>query len=145
MKLRDIRIDSERREAGDWHAYDEVGVAFKVRGEGNTDWLAASASIERTVRVRDGVLRGDLSPAQRREVQVGVLLEAGLLDWRGLEGDDGQPLAFSKEVARELLMDPDFDVLLGLVVGACRAMSFLAPKDGDKGPAAEELDAAAGN
>ncbi len=122
MKLNDLKIDSSAKEEGAWHRYDDLGLRFKVRGEGSLPWLVAQERIARQISIENSV-RGVLPIELRQKLDREVVIEAGLLDWDGLENDEGEPLPFSKDKAVELLNDPDFDTLLQLIRGACRAVA----------------------
>lgn len=110
MKFSDITINIDAIEAGRWVSVDHLipGVKLKVRGIENTDYKRLRnkliSEISRPVRLR-GV---DLATMEK--INTTLLVEAVLVDWSGIEDDDGQPLPFSKEKAASVLSDP------GLVV-----------------------------
>ncbi len=112
VKLSDIKIDAAAVEQGEWigAAYgtpipDMDDLALKVRGLGNSDFRRLQS------RLFDAVPRGQrsngrLTPAAGERVLVQCLIDTVLMDWDGVIGDAG-PLAYSKELARDILGNPD--------------------------------------
>jgi hypothetical protein len=49
---------------------------------------------------------GQVDYEQRQQITARTLADTVLLGWEGLEGDDGQPLPYSPETAKDLLLDP---------------------------------------
>lgn len=109
MKLSDIAIDVERSEGGDWvrDIPDAGELQLKVRGLRSKDYqqriATQMAAVPRSKRVA-GRIPADVSGRIIGE----AMAEHLLLDWRGLTDDNDQPLPFSKEKARQLLVDPRY-------------------------------------
>ena len=108
MKLNALKIDSAKAEAGTWVAVPEFGdLELKVRGINNADYRRRMAELIRAVprHQRPG---GRLAIEQSDAINATLLLETVLMDWRRLEGDDGAPIPYSAERARDLLTNPDY-------------------------------------
>lgn len=109
MRLKDTAISVEVRENGDWvdKIPDFPGLRLRVRGAGNKDWRKLRdkliADIPRHKRI-DGITAEDGD-----KVTATLLVETSLLDWDGLEDDDGKPLPFSKAQASEYLNNPEYE------------------------------------
>ena len=118
MKLSAFKIDTARAEAGDWVEIAAIpGMAFKVKGRQTVAAKALRANLASTVSVPDRTDREKmLRHGQRIEAEI---ILSCLMDWRGVEGDDGKPLLYSVETARAILLDPDFARLTDIIGGAC--------------------------
>lgn len=107
MKLSGLKINAKVAEEGAWvDNIPELGtLRLKVRGAGNKDWRRLStkliAAVPRKHRV-DG-----LDPDEQDRINAILIRDTGLLDWDNLEGDDGNPIPYSKDMAQKLLTDPD--------------------------------------
>lgn len=137
MKLSELKIDAAKADRGAWvRDIPDMGeVAFKVRGIGNPDWRRLSA------RLYDAVPRskrpnGKVDPTEADKIVSECLIETALLDWSGLSQDDGKPLAYSKKMARELIVNPDYAQFRAAVLYAAGVVA----QDG-----VENIEEAAGN
>ena len=104
MKLSDLKAIGERIEIGDWigDLPQLPGVRLKVRGIGNRDWRI----------LRERYSAAGRTTADREFRQAGELIARTiLLDWDGLQNDDGSDLVYSRERAEQLLQDPAFLIL----------------------------------
>lgn len=108
MKLSQIQIDSAAIEQGAWRpAVGLTGVEFRVRGIGNADYEALADKLRR--HLPPAAKFAEKLPAdEAARMTVELLVDACLLDWRGLEDEAGEPLPYSADKARALLSDPDF-------------------------------------
>jgi hypothetical protein len=108
MKLNDMRVNSTAIQSGRWVSIGKFfpGVAVKVRGFKNKDYqrelLRKMSDIPMTERIK---MASD--PDFSDKLDIDLMSSCILLDWRGLEDDNG-PLAFSQEKAFEILSNPDF-------------------------------------
>lgn len=135
MRLSDLKIDAEKKQNGVWIPVEDLKASFKVRGVGNYDWLAVEERETRSIRLAERV-KDRLPPALQRQVLISCILEAGLLDWKGVTDDDDKDIPFSKERADEVLRDPDFGVLVDVIERACQAAAFAS----SEGPTADAED-----
>jgi hypothetical protein len=101
MKLSELRRRSSRIEDGDWIAIEALApLELRVRGMASRAWRNC---IDR--------LLATLTPAERRDpvalerVTDAAMLDAGLLDWKGLTNEAGEPLPYDRVLAAELLSD----------------------------------------
>jgi hypothetical protein len=106
MKLSDIAVNVDAIEGGRWVSIDHImpGVKLKVRGSENSDLR----------RLRNKLLQ-EIPRAQRlrgageetlEAIGTRLLAETVLVDWSGIEDENGEPLPFSKEKAASVLGDP---------------------------------------
>lgn len=109
MKMKDMAVDTDRVENGAW--VDDIpemeGLKLKVRGSNNVDWRRLQARLVDAVprKKRPG---GRLDPDEQDRVIALCLLNTCLLDWDGLEDDDGKALPYSKQMANTLLTEPQY-------------------------------------
>jgi hypothetical protein len=108
MKLSQQKIDTAKQEAGDW--VDRIpemdGLRLKVRGVNNRDWRKMQTRLINAVP-RNRRMNG-LDPDDSDRINGVLLRDTVLLDWDGLDGDDDQPIPYSKQKAGELLLDPQY-------------------------------------
>lgn len=119
MNLNNLRAAKARGEAGAWvENIPGCGdLRLKVRGFGcrehlrvNEDFLAAIAEDQRGEQ---------LTPEQREALTIEAV-QALLLDWEKLTGDDERPVPYSPETAARIIASPDFEAFRGAVVWASR-------------------------
>lgn len=125
MKLSAMKIDSTKQEQGDWvdNIPELLGVRFKTRGMNNKAWRKMSqtlmAAVPRVDRI-DGI-----GPDHQDRINGQLLRETAILDWDGIEGDDGKPLPYSKEAFAKIWNDPDMQLFRD---GALWAASIVAQR-----------------
>lgn len=109
MKLGDLTVDVAKAEQGGWvdNIPELEGLRLKVRSANNKDWRKLMGRLIDAVPRRKRV-GGRLDPAEQDRITSICLRDACLLDWGGLEGDDGKPLAYTKELAEKFLTDPQY-------------------------------------
>ena len=109
MRMSELAVDADRQENGAW--VDDIpevqGLRLKVRGSLNADWRRLQA------RLTDAVPRkkkpgGRLDPDEQDKIISSCLLSCCLLDWEGLEDDEGKPILYSKQMAQKLLNEPEY-------------------------------------
>jgi hypothetical protein len=111
MKISDLKVDSALAEQGDWveNIPDLPGIRIKARGTNNRDYRILKAELVREIPRADRA--ESVSPADQDRIAGTLLLETVVLDVRGLTEDDGKsPITYSKELGRQLLLNPDFKV-----------------------------------
>lgn len=118
MRLSEIQINAAAVEEGEWIGdLPEMGdLRLKVRGLNNDKYRRLQQRlIEATPRAkRPG---GRLDPAEQDRITAKCLTDTVLLDWSGLEGDEG-PIAYSAEMAKTLLTDPQYRRFRDAVIAA---------------------------
>jgi hypothetical protein len=109
MKLSDAKIDPARLEEGAWvgNIPELTGLRLRVRGANNKDWRRIQSKLIEGVPRKKRV-GGRMDPDEQDRITAILLRETCLLDWDGLEDDDGKPLPYSKEMAGKLLSDPQY-------------------------------------
>lgn len=128
MKLSALKIDAAKLEKGDWvgDIPDLGDIRLKVRGIGNADH-----------RRRRGELVAALPRVQRKDVaaldaiDVQLLVETILLGWENVGDDDGVPIPYSADRAKELLSDPDLAVFRAGVIWAASVVADRAEDSGE--------------
>jgi hypothetical protein len=130
MKLSDIALDSERQEKGAW--VEEIpeleGLKLLVRGINNNDWRRLQAKLIETMP-RKKRISGRIDPDEQDRIQSTCLLSACLLDWDGLEDDDGKPIPYEKDMARKLLFEPEYRKFRDGVVWAANMVAEQTSED----------------
>ncbi len=119
MKLSDLASDPVATEQGEWvDTIPEMGdLRLKVRGIGNADWRRIQTKlIDAVPRSKRTGTRID--PEEIDRITTVCLHQACLLDWDKLTGDDGKPLAYSRDFALELLSKPEYRKFREAVVWA---------------------------
>lgn len=109
MKLSALRIDAEKAEQGAWigDIPDMGDLRLKVRGLRNADFRRLRDRLLSAVP-RDKRVNGQIDPETFDGITSRALVDTVLLDWEGLEGDDGQAAPYDKLLATKLLTEPDF-------------------------------------
>ena len=116
MKLSDIIEIDRRIQDGAWMASETLpGVALKVRGLSSRAYENAQDATRRRLGQRQ---INAMSDVERQGLLNENLLDAILLDWKGLEGDDGEALPFSRDAAAEMLADPRMQLFRAAVLVA---------------------------
>ena len=120
MKLSTIVVDPRAVEDGDWvKELPEMGdLELKVRGQNSSAWKALRRklinALPRNIRNRSGGFPQKIED----EILDGLLLDAGLLDWKNLELDSGAA-PYSRELAAKLIGDPSYNLFRDAVLTAC--------------------------
>lgn len=109
MKLTDLAVDTDRAENGAWVGdIPEVqGLRLKVRSSSNADWRRLLAKLTEAVP-RKKRLGGRIDPEEQDKIISSCLMNTCLLDWEGLQNDDGTDIPYSKEMAKKLLTEPQY-------------------------------------
>lgn len=102
MDIRKLRIDVDAAKNGVWFPY-EGNVRFKVARAGNAHNLAFRAA-----KVRELGAKIDDEEVVRR-LDVEATAKTILMDWDGVDGEDGKPIPYTYEKGIEFLSDPAYD------------------------------------
>lgn len=124
MKINSVMRDSARIEAGEWvgDIPRMADLRLKVRGSGSQAYTTVLSRLSNAVTLDERDRNGALTPAAAMRVMGQAAAEALLLDWDGLEDEDGKPLPYSKDLARKWLVDPDYRPILDAVVFASQVV-----------------------
>lgn len=92
------------------------GVEVKVARAGNPEYKKVLKRLYKpyTKQLRRGK---DVASEVEDRIQLDLLIDTLLKDWKGMPGDDGQDVPFSKDAAKELLSDPVFKELKDEIIG----------------------------
>ena len=123
MRLSDRKIDLKKREEGAWvtDIPEFMEVALKVRGSGNKDWARMEAKLIAAVPRQRRV--NGLEPEDRLRINGTLVRECSLLDWDGIDDDEGNPQPFSKEAASKYLTDPQYEAFVWACVWAANVVA----------------------
>lgn len=115
MKLSDMKTDLTREVEGVWVPLDENASVLVARFN-NKKHAAAIERLRAPYRAQISTGRG-ISDEVSNKIALESMLEAILLDWKGILGDDGKELPFTKENARVALEIKDFrDIIAGIAL-----------------------------
>lgn len=119
MKLSSVKTDAAKIEGGDWvSGLSEMGdLELKVRGTGNAHYRRLAGKLVDALP-RSKKLGGRIDPEENDRITSICLAETVLMDWRGLEDEDDNPIPFSKEKAKEFLLNPDYRLFRAAVIEA---------------------------
>jgi hypothetical protein len=111
MKISELEVDPKLIEEGKWvsHIPELTGVRLKVRGANNKDWRKFAQRLVNAVPRKKRV-NGNLDPDEADRVSALILLHTGLLDWEGIEADDGTAIPYDKQKAAQYLAGERFRV-----------------------------------
>lgn len=124
MKFSSLKADLQREQEGDWvEIPDLLGVSLKVRSLHTTAYGMARSLLTQKLARKYG--RKAIPPEVISKEYGKLYAEHILLDWKGLDDDDGQPLPYDKEVAIEYLTNPAFRTLVAAVEWAAGQLAEL--------------------
>lgn len=108
MKLSDIKRDPVAYEQGAWvNKIPGMGsLRLKVRGADNADWRRIRLKMIGDIPEHERI--EGIDPALNDTIVSTCLLEAGLIDWDGIDDDAGKPIPYSKEQAKVLLFGQEW-------------------------------------
>lgn len=97
-----LKTNPQAEEEGVWVDYENTGVKLKIARIGNPafDKAVNKLSAPHLKKIRNG----DASLQEKLTKE--AIAETILLDWKGIEDDDGKTLKYSKKLSKELLNDP---------------------------------------
>jgi hypothetical protein len=109
MKISELEVDQKLIEEGKWvsNIPELTGVRLKVRGANNKDWRRWAMRLINAVP-RKHRANGILDPEEADRISATILLQTGLLDWDGIEDDDGQPIPYDRKKAAQYLAGERF-------------------------------------
>src|SRR4051812_7467385 len=109
MKISELEVDQKIVEEGTWvgNIPELTGVRLKVRGSNNRDWRRMAQRLIAAVP-RKNRANGVLDPEEADRISALILLNTGLLDWEGIESDDGSPIPYDRKKAAQYLAGERF-------------------------------------
>lgn len=102
-KLSEIKTDLDKQLDGVWFPY-ERGIEVKIACARNPEFKRAMRKIEKQGRRRKKSLEEMIE--DDRELIVPLIARHIMKDWRNIDDEGGEPIAFSEEKAVEFLSDP---------------------------------------
>jgi len=99
-----VRADLDKESKGVWVPY-ELGIELKVARLGNPGYQESLVKLTDARKALMGSI--ELSQDQRMDVQKEAVARTVLMDWRGIEDDQGNPVPFSPDKALEWFRDPE--------------------------------------
>jgi hypothetical protein len=108
MKISELEVDQKIVEEGTWvsNIPELPDVRLKVRGSNNKDWRRMAQRLINAVPRKKRV--NGLDPDEADRVSAIILLNTGLLDWEGIEADDGTAIPYDKKKAAQYLAGERF-------------------------------------
>ncbi|MCP1200053.1 hypothetical protein [Notoacmeibacter sp. MSK16QG-6] len=134
MKLSDLKRDSRAIQEGGWidNLPGMPGLRLKVRGYRSPAYRRVRARLLRDLPREKQIPMID--PVDEDRIEGEALADGILVDWDGIDGEDGKSLPYSAETARTLLTDPDYEALRA-------AVQLAAAQMGERLASTEEADA----
>ncbi len=108
MKISSVKIDSARVEQGVWvgNIPELDDAELLVRGWNNVAFRRLQQKLIRALP-RSQRSGAQLDPKVQDQINARCMRETILFGWRRIEDDDGNEIAFDKELAGKWLEDPD--------------------------------------
>lgn len=108
MKISELEVDQKVIEEGTWvsNIPELTDVRLKVRGANNRDWRRLAQRLINAVPRKSRV--NGLDPEEADRISAVILLQTGLLDWEGIEDDEGKPIPYDKKKAAQYLTGERF-------------------------------------
>lgn len=127
MDLSRFKTDTALEDEGVWTTIDASSDAqIRVARIGNRRYRETMA--RRLKPYRRALRAGTLDDSVTERITAEVLAETVLLDWRGVSAD-GVPLPYSREAARDLLLDPAYRDFRDLVVELAGELDLYRERD----------------
>ena len=109
--------DLEAEVEGKWFDLALIdGVRVKVARINNPNYKKAFTRLYKPY-VKQTMRGANIDPAIQERIQTDLLIDTLLKDWDGMPGDNGNPIKYSKELARVLLSDPELKELKEEILG----------------------------
>lgn len=127
MDLSRFKTDTALEDEGVWTTIDAATDAeIRIARIGNRRYRETMA--RRLKPYRRALRAGTLDESVTERITAEVLAETVLLDWRGLTVGD-EPLPYSRDKARDLLLDPAFRDFRDLVVELAGELDLYRERD----------------
>ena len=103
MKLSKIENNLEKENEGVWLTYDG-DIEVKIARFGNDRYQKIAEALYKPVKKQ--LQRGSLGSKRATELASKAVAKGIIVDWRGIEDDDGNLIPFSEEKAIEFMLNP---------------------------------------
>ena len=109
MKLSAGKIDVAALEQGAWvcDIPDMGELRLKVRGANNSDWRELERKLIQALP-REKKIGGMIEQKELDRITGECLVQTALIDWEGFEDDEGKPIPYAKDLAREICLNPEY-------------------------------------
>lgn len=130
MKLSEFYRDHKVVEEGQW--VDKIpgfdGLALYVRGDTNPDARAMRDKLTADWRAKNGEI-AEMPSSDEAEINAKIVRDTILLDWKGIEDDDGNPVPVNKD----LIGNRDYEDLSSAIMYASRRVgrNITKTREGD--------------
>jgi hypothetical protein len=110
MKLSNLKVDVDAIENGTWVSDipNLPGVRFLVAGMESKAYKKAFAKELRTSTTRRERASGNVDTDRIQELQKRLVAKHCLLDWDGVDDDDGKPVPYDPKLALTLMTEPQY-------------------------------------
>lgn len=120
MKLNEIQ--SGEFAEGVWKdVYEFPGVSVKVRSSDYADYQRSFTAALRPHR--RAINEGHVDPLLLRRLTSECLVKHVIVEWKGVDDDEGKPLVFTKEVALPMAKDKSFNRFFRAIERAADAVA----------------------
>ena len=133
IRMNSIAADLQRENQGDW-----VDIPPELFADGDGVLLKVRAFSYQPYQIARNKIVQKWSRSYGREpIPLDVAFKADgklyadfiLLDWKGLDGDDGKPMPYTKEMAEDLLTNPEFRIFQNAVQYAAGKIMLIAAEE----------------
>ena len=90
-------------ESGTWTSYQDAD--FLIAHAGNAKFQRTMARLQKPFRRK--IEKGEMDPVDQKKVLIQAISESILLDWKGVDGDDGQPAQYDRKLGQKLLANDE--------------------------------------
>lgn len=129
MKIGSLKVNSTLYDSGRWVTKDSIpaleDMSFHVRALDCRE--ARRVRSERMLAMPEDQRR-NLTPEQSYALNAAVIAHGVLVDWNGIEDENG-PVPFDADEAEKLLADPDYRRLVDLITTAAALVQAEASVD----------------
>ena len=99
-------VDLEAANDGIWFDIGD-GVELKIARSNNKNFKKLAWEKVQKEKIKRVSKNGVFTAEEEDEVLADLVAETVLLDWKGIADDNGEPFEYSKERAKEMLLDPE--------------------------------------
>lgn len=130
MKLSQLKTDIDKKEKGVWVEIGADGFSVLIAALGNTEGKKMTA---RLMKPHRKAAKRDLVPVEiQQEITRKVIAKHTILDWKGLEDDNGKKIKYTYEKALEIISNPEFEIIYDRIVEVAMDQStFMVISDED--------------